>query len=28
MQITSVGSLITIFVTETLLKEYDMDRDL
>ena len=28
MQITSVRSLITIFVTETLMKEYDMDRDL
>jgi len=28
MQIISVRSLITIFVTETLMKEYDMDRDL
>ena len=28
MQITSVRSLITIFVTETLMKEYDMDREL
>ena len=28
MQITSVRSLITIFVTETLMKEYDIDRDL
>jgi len=28
MQITSVRSLITIFVTETMMKEYDMDREL
>jgi len=28
MQITSVRSLITIFVTETMIKEYDMDQDL
>ena len=28
MQITSIHSLITIFVTVTMIKEYDMDRDL